>query len=266
MISHHLTQIYQQLILREAASITDDIRQAMVDSMNDLNGRYYDAVVGDIGLILSNEPVPREQLLYITNASLECACKHALRAYKNIDAVAKKIFEHSIDNIDVPEAYISWWSCASTVAIYMEYCHRFGMEPVFVGEFVKQILLNAEIFKKNNKWDAAVYIVGIYFREAKKFHEQLDTLVKNEVMSAEYTSLDTRDLLASYYAYYSNTLHKPCKWIDGMICSAPDAEEAIGIYNRIGWLRDKVAPAEQKYIYGINQFMQQVCNRKLEDL
>jgi hypothetical protein len=260
MISHHLTQIYQQLILKEAASITDDIKQAMINSMDDLNKRYYKILMGDVDLIMKDEPIPEETLMYISTATLECACKHALRIYKNIDVVAKKIFDYSLDNIDVTEARVSWWGLAGAVNSYTEYCNRLGKEPVIVKEFIKQVLQNVEIFKRINKWDAAVYIVGTYFREAKKFDEQLDTLVKNEVMSEEYTSFDTRDLLASYYAYYTNTLHKPCKWIDMMICNAPDAEEALSIYNRIGWMRNKVAPAEQKHIYNTDKFIQQVCN------
>jgi hypothetical protein len=262
MISHYLTEIYQQLMLNESASIPDDVKQAMINNMDDFNKRFHLMILQDAAKLMSDEPMTQVDMQKITNATLEGACKHALRVYSNIDAATKRIFDEYIKNLKDGTKNVSWWGSSSTVGSYMEYCTRFGKEPVIAREYVKLILQsdNIQMFKEIQKWDAAAHIVNTYLNRAEKFDEHLEALIKKEASASGYTDADTRDMLGTYYLYYGNVLQKPCEWIDAMICSAPDDDVAIKIFNRISWARNRVALKDQKHIYNIDNFKRLICN------
>ena len=260
MISHHLTQIYQQMLLNESASIPDDVKQAMIDKMDSINKIFYSNLKESLKTLFSDEPVQQEKLQRMTGITIEYACTHALKLYKNIDAAAKAFFDNAINNLKGDEI-IGWWGYSTTTEMYTGYCDRFGKEPDAVREFVLQIL-QAQNFKKLKaigKWDAAAYVVEKYLVNLKEFDEQLEPLIKDVVMMDERTDSTTRDLMQRYYLYYADVMHKPCKWIDAMICNAPDAEEADNILRKISWVRTKVAPDDQKYLNDVDNFKRLVC-------
>jgi hypothetical protein len=261
MISHHLTQIYQQMLLNESASIPDDVKQAMIDKMEAINKMFYGSITDNCKILFSDEHVQQERLQGFSGIIIEYACTHALKLYKNIDAAVKALFDSAINSLKGDGEILSWWEFSTTSAMYTGYCHRFGKEPVVVGEFVLQIL-QAQNFKKLKaigKWDAATYVVQKYLQDLREFDEQLEPLIKNVVMADEYTDESACNLIQNYYQYYVGMMHEPCKWIDAMICNAPDEEEADKILRRIYWLRNKVAPDGQKYLYNVVDFKSKVC-------
>lgn len=261
MISHHLTQIYQQMLLNESASIPDDVKQAMIDKMDGINKLFYSNLKESLSTLFSDDVVQQEKLQRMTGITIEYACTHALKLYKNIDAAAKAFFDNAINNLKGNGEIIGWWGYSTTTEMYTGYCRRFGKEPVVVKEFVLQILQaqNVKKLKAIGKWDAAAYVVEKYLGNLKEFDEQLEPLIKDAVMMDEYTDSSTRDLIKGYYQYYADVMHKPCKWIDAMICNAPDADEADNILRKIHWSRNKVAPDDQKYLNTVDNFKRMVC-------
>ena len=261
MISHHLTQIYQQMLLNESASIPDDVKQAMIDKMDAINKMFYSNLKEVLETLYSDELVQQEKIKHMSGIYIEYACNHALKLYKNIDAAVKALFDSAINSLKGDGEILSWWGFSTTSAMYTGYCHRFGKEPDAVREFVLQILQaqNFKELKAIGKWEAATYVVQKYLQDLREFDEQLEPLIKNVVMADEYTDEPARNLIQNYYQYYVGMMHEPCKWIDAMICNAPDEEEADKILRKIHWLRNKVAPDGQKYLYSVVDFKSKVC-------
>lgn len=265
MISHYLTQIYQQQVLNEAASIPDDVKQAMVDNLDNVNRIFY-RYSSDISALLSDEPLPEST--YKSATTLEYACSHALRVYKNIDVAAQDVFQKALDSLKEEDGhkFISWWSFARTVEKYLQYCKRFGKKPVIIEHFVLQLLQsdNVEAFKKIDKWDAASASIYKYLSSLKEFDGQFEPLIKKTMPAIESIDDASIELLNAYYTYYVRTMHKPCAWIDEIICNAP-REIAVKIFRRISWTREQVAPAEQQNMWSLEAFWRRVCGKELPE-
>lgn len=267
MISHYLTQIYQQQVLNEAASIPDDVKQAMVNNLDSVNRIFYKNL-SDILALLSDEPLPKS--IYISTTTVEYACTHALRVYENIDVAAQDVFQKALDSLKkyggevVANKFISWWSYCGTVENYLQYCERFNKKPVIIEHLVLQLLQsnNVEAFKRIDKWGAATASINIYLSSLKEFDGQFEPLIKKTMPAIESIDDASIELLNAYYTYYARTMHKPCAWIDEMICNAP-REIAVKIFRRISWTREGVAPAEQQNLFSLPAFWHRVCGKEV---
>lgn len=265
MISHYLTQIYQQQVLNEAASIPDDIKKAMVDNLDNVNRIFY-RYSSDIMALLSNEPLPEST--YMSTTTVEYACTYALRVYKNIDVAAQDVFQKALDSLKegTDNKFISWWGYSGTVEKYLQYCERFNKKPVIIEHLVLQLLQsnNVEAFKKIGKWDAASASINKYLSSLKEFDGQFEPLIKKTMPAIESIDDASIELLNAYYTYYARTMHRPCAWIDEIICKAP-REIALKIFRRISWTREGVAPAEQQNLYSLGAFWRRVCGKELPE-